>query len=188
MSERSAALDRPTGLGWLVLGGTAALLLRARLLTIPVDQRVWLLAAIYGAVAIASGVAPIRPARAVLARWVVLAIGLSGVAAASVAAGPVIRAPMGPWSIPLALLAAVAEELLFRRAVYGWLERRGAGPAVAGSALAFAAIHVPLYGVTALPVDMGAGLLLSWQRWAAGTWTVPAATHGAANLLAVLLR
>jgi hypothetical protein len=47
---------------------------------------------------------------------------------------------------------------------------------------------VPLYGVAALPVDLGAGLLLSWQRWAAGTWTVPAATHAAANLLAVVLR
>jgi len=36
------------------------------------------------------------------------------------------------------------------------------------------------------PVDLGAGLLLSWQRWAGGSWGVPAATHAAANLLAVL--
>jgi hypothetical protein len=35
-------------------------------------------------------------------------------------------------------------------------------------------------------VDLGAGLLLSWQRWASGTWAVPAATHVAANLLVVL--
>jgi membrane protease YdiL (CAAX protease family) len=58
--------------------------------------------------------------------------------------------------------------------------------AIVGSAVAFALLHVPLYGVAVLPVDLGAGLLLSWQRWACGTWTVPAATHAAANLLAVI--
>ena len=60
--------------------------------------------------------------------------------------------------------------------------------AVIGSAVLFAAIHVPLYGIAVLPVDLGAGLMLSWQRWATGTWTVPAATHAAANVLATVLR
>jgi hypothetical protein len=188
VSERGAVLDRPVGLGWLVLAGGAALLLRVRLLTVQTDQRVWLLAATYVAVAVACGITPIRRSLATLPRWAVLAIGLVGVVAAALAAQPVIGAPMGSWSVPLALLAAVAEELLFRRAAYGWLERWGAVAAVTGSAVAFAAIHVPLYGAVALPVDLGAGLLLSWQRWAAGTWTVPAATHAAANLLAVMLR
>jgi membrane protease YdiL (CAAX protease family) len=86
------------------------------------------------------------------------------------------------------MLAAVAEEALFRRAAYGWLAHSGPVIAVLVSALLFAAVHVPLYGVAAFPVDLGAGLLLSWQRWAAGTWTVPAATHAAANVLAVMLR
>ena len=93
-----------------------------------------------------------------------------------------------PSALPLALFAAVAEEALFRRAAYGWLARSGPAVAVAGSALLFAAVHLPLYGVAAFPVDLGAGLLLSWQRWASGTWTVPAATHAAANVLAVMLR
>jgi hypothetical protein len=39
-----------------------------------------------------------------------------------------------------------------------------------------------------LPVDLGAGLLLGWQRWATGTWTVPAVTHAAANALATVMR
>ena len=47
-------------------------------------------------------------------------------------------------------------------------------------------MHIPSYGLAAFPVDLGAGLLFGWQRWAAGTWTVPAATHAAANLLAVI--
>jgi membrane protease YdiL (CAAX protease family) len=85
-------------------------------------------------------------------------------------------------------VAAVAEELLFRRVAYGWLEGYGPAVAVVGSAVAFAAVHVSLYGPPALPVDLGAGLLFSWQRWAAGTWTVPAATHAAANVLAVMAR
>jgi hypothetical protein len=49
-------------------------------------------------------------------------------------------------------------------------------------------VHIPSYGLAALPVDLGAGLLFAWQRWVSGRWTVPAATHAAANLLAVILR
>src|SRR5579875_471075 len=81
------------------------------------------------------------------------------------------------------ILAAGAEEVFFRRFLYGWLAVRGAAPAVVGSAVLFAAVHLPAYGPAALPVDLAAGLLLGWQRWAAGTWTAPAATHALANLL-----
>ena len=107
---------------------------------------------------------------------------------AALAAGRPIPAPLGTWALPLAVLAAVAEEALFRRAAYGRLERYGPAVAVVGSALLFAAVHLPLYGAAALPVDLGAGLLFSWQRWASGTWVVPAGSHAAANVLAVVLR
>jgi membrane protease YdiL (CAAX protease family) len=86
------------------------------------------------------------------------------------------------------LLGAVAEEALFRRVAFAALEPAGAAIAIGITSLLFAAIHLPLYGVAAFPVDLGAGLLLGWQRWASGTWTVPAATHSAANILAVVLR
>ena len=88
--------------------------------------------------------------------------------------------------LPLSLLAALAEEALFRRAAFGALERFGAIAAVLGTAVAFALVHLPAYGFAALPVDMGAGLLFGWQRLASGSWTAPAATHAAANMLAVL--
>ena len=94
-----------------------------------------------------------------------------------------------PWSaaaLPLSLLAAVAEEALFRRLAYARLERFGAAVAVLSSALLFGLVHVPAYGLAALPVDVGAGLLFGWQRWASGTWTVPAATHAFANAMVVL--
>jgi membrane protease YdiL (CAAX protease family) len=188
VSERAASISKAPPLGWIVLGGVGALLLRTELVSVPGGQRVLLLAALYGSIAVASAVAPLPRSGAVLGRPIVLALGLAGVAMATVTAGPVVPAPLGPWSIPLAMGGAVAEELLFRRVTYGRLERYGPTAAVAGSAIAFAMIHVPLYGLAALPVDVGAGLLFSWQRWAAGTWSVPAATHAAANLLAVMLR
>jgi membrane protease YdiL (CAAX protease family) len=118
----------------------------------------------------------------------VLAVGLVAVVLAIVAGGRPVAAPYAAWALPLALLAAVAEEALFRRAAYGALQRRGAIVAVGATALAFALVHVPLYGVAAFPVDLGAGLLLSWQRWASGTWTVPAATHAVANLVMTVMR
>ena len=86
----------------------------------------------------------------------------------------------------LDMLAAVGEEALFRRFLYDRLARWGPALAVGVTAVAFAAIHVPAYGWAAAPVDLGAGLLLGWQRWASGTWLAPAATHAFANLLAVL--
>jgi membrane protease YdiL (CAAX protease family) len=118
--------------------------------------------------------------------WAVpLAIGLAAVAAAGVVAGPAPPPRVGAAAAGLALLAAVAEEALFRRLLYARLARYGAVVAVLGSATLFALVHLPAYGTAALPVDLGAGLLLSWQRFASGRWTVPAVTHAVANLLAV---
>jgi len=120
----------------------------------------------------------------------VLATGIVAVGLAAVLAGPAPGLPGGaaPTAVALDLIAAVAEEALFQRLLFGWLARWGVPLAVVGSAAAFALVHVPLYGSAALPVDFGAGLLFSWQRAATGRWTVPAATHAAANLLAVIIR
>ncbi len=137
-----------------------------------------------GAVPSGSRVAPGGRARG----GAVLVAGLAAVAAAALLAGPAPPLPAGAVAVALSLLAAVAEEALFRGALYGVLVRWGPVVAVAVSAVLFALVHVPAYGPAALPVDLGAGLLLGWQRWASGRWTVPAATHAAANLLAVILR
>jgi membrane protease YdiL (CAAX protease family) len=88
--------------------------------------------------------------------------------------------------VAVGVLGAVAEEAFFRRFVYGGLERLGPTVAVLGSALLFALIHIPIYGGVVFPVDLGAGLVLSWQRWASGSWGASAATHVVANLLAVM--
>jgi len=116
-----------------------------------------------------------------------LALGSAAVVLAWLAVRtPAVPVRAGSAALVLDTLAAVAEEALFRRLLYGWLLRWGAVVAVAGSAVAFALIHVPTYGLAALPVDLGAGLVLSWQRWAGGRWEISATTHALANLLVVL--
>jgi membrane protease YdiL (CAAX protease family) len=115
----------------------------------------------------------------------VLGIGVLAVVGATVVGGPVGDRRVGVVAGGVALLAAVAEEALFRRLLYDRLLRFGVAVAVVGSAAVFAAVHLPAYGLVAMPVDLGAALLLSWQRYASGRWTVPAVTHAVANLLAV---
>lgn len=119
-------------------------------------------------------------------RWLMpLAVGIGGFVVARL----LLTAPAPPvrtWVILANVGAAVAEEAAFRRLLYGWLLRWGSVIAIAVSALVFAAVHVPWYGTEAFWVDLGAGLVLSWQRWASGSWSVPAITHSAANLLQLL--
>ena len=119
----------------------------------------------------------------------VLGIGIGAVAVAAFLPGP--RPAAGPMVLtPVAILlnslAAVSEEAFFRRFLYGRLEQHGAAVAVGASALTFALIHVPIYGTSVFWLDLGAGLLFGWQRWASGRWEPSAATHVAANLLAVI--
>jgi membrane protease YdiL (CAAX protease family) len=117
----------------------------------------------------------------------VLAVGLLAVLA-SRAAGAPIPGPASAVAIGASLAAAMAEEALFRGVLHGALQRLGAGVVVAIGvpAALFALVHVPGYGAGSLPVNLAAGLLLGWQRHASGTWAVPAATHGAANLILYL--
>jgi len=193
----------------VVAAGVAFLLLRPALWELPGAAAV--LAAGYLALAAAAAMGAggdgawpeARAARPGPLAWpVVLAVGLAGVVAVALAAGPAFALRADATAVGLDAVAAVAEEALFRGVLYGLLYglldrgaraalsrwRLPAALAVAGSAVLFALVHVPLYGAAAVPVDLGAGLLLAWQRWASGRWTVPAATHAVANLLAVILR
>jgi membrane protease YdiL (CAAX protease family) len=103
---------------------------------------------------------------------VTLVVAFGGPHAGSLSGGAVV----------VTCLASIAEEAFFRRFLYERLHAFGAAAAVLGSALLFAATHIPAYGLGAFPVDLGAGLLFGWQRWSSGSWKVPAATHLLANL------
>ncbi|MDP1753829.1 MAG: type II CAAX endopeptidase family protein [Reyranella sp.] len=89
--------------------------------------------------------------------------------------------------VGLALLAGLAplvEELVFRGLLYGWLAGRwGAGIAVIGSSLAFAAAHVELaHVILVLPL----GLMFGWLRWRSGSLWPSLVAHMANNGLAVV--
>ena len=192
---RAGAESIATGSGadherMLVIGaiatGAASLVLRLAVIGRPSASVVFVV--IYLAIAALALTVPVPTgADRTLAVPIVAGIGIAAVAFATVAMpGPRFVVPHGPEVVALNSLAAVAEEAFFRRLVYGGFLRLGAASAVVGSALLFALVHVPLYGAGAFWVDLGAGLLLSWQRWASGGWTAPALTHVTANLLAVL--
>ena len=117
----------------------------------------------------------------------VLAVGIGAFVVGRVlTAGSPAVPPATAFVIGLNTLAAVAEEAFFRRLVYGALLAGGPTAALAGSAVLFAAVHVTVYGLWVLPLDLAAGLLLGWQRQVTGSWIVPAVTHAVANLLVVL--
>jgi membrane protease YdiL (CAAX protease family) len=120
-------------------------------------------------------------------REVLLPLGAGLAAFAAVRAlGGGVHMPVGTGYGTAILLAPIAEELFFRRFVYGLLRPGGVALAIGGSTVLFAVAHVTVYGWWVLPLDLAAGVVLGWQRWASGTWAVPAATHMAANLLIVL--
>lgn len=168
----------------LVVG---SLLLALRpLAEVPADSRVVLFGATYLAIGAASIAVPVGRARRRLSPLIALGLGVVSLFLAARIAGPSVPSPWSAAALPLSLLAAVAEEALFRRVAYARLERFGAVVAIAGSALLFGLVHLPAYGLAALPVDVGAGLLFGWQRWVSGTWTASAATHAFANALVVL--
>ena len=145
-----------------------------------------LFAAALTGLALAAGVRPARPdARAIAAGvagaallvipWVVARGGL---------AFPVARpdAALAVWT-PAVMTVAVAEEALLRGALFtALLQRRGAAAALVVTTAAFALMHLPLYGVAALPVDAAVGLLLGGLRLITGGWAGPAMAHALADL------
>lgn len=86
------------------------------------------------------------------------------------------------WAVLTAFVAG-AEEAFLRGALFDAVQRRrGPDLAVVTAAVAFAALHVPLYGWRAVPLDLSVGLVLGAARLLAGTWTAPAIAHVGADL------
>lgn len=188
MSVRTAPRGTSLLTASILIVGVSALLWRLRLGALADPTRSVVLGLVMGGVLVSALLVPVARERTGPHRIVPVVIGGLAVAvAAGALAG--LRPPV-PWAataLPLALLAAVAEEALFRRVLYDRLLRVGPVLALATTALGFALLHVPAYGWVAFPVDLGAGLLFGWQRHAAGTWAAPAWTHAAINV-GVMLR
>jgi len=100
--------------------------------------------------------------------------------------------PAGDWPLWAAVVTpvAVAEEALLRGALFDVLLRRGlrAEAVVGVAAVAFAALHVPLYGWVALPLDVAVGVWLGGLRLQSGGFGAPATAHALADLASWWLR
>jgi membrane protease YdiL (CAAX protease family) len=91
-------------------------------------------------------------------------------------------APFVPWAV-VVVGVAVGEEAILRGALFDRLLRAG-GVAVAllVTTLAFALLHVPLYGWHVVPLDLAVGLALGGLRLGTGGFVAPAVAHAAADL------
>ena len=180
---------RPGAAWGLALAGCAALLARPSLLPDGADPTARLVG-LFAALGLVGAFWPTGAARLLAPRrvaFLALALGSAAFVAGRFATGGLAAAH--PWfvrSLVLNALAAVAEEAFFRRLVYDLLARHGDAAAIAGSAALFAVVHVTVWGWWVLPLDLAAGLLLSWQRSVSGRWSVPAFTHVLANTLALV--
>jgi membrane protease YdiL (CAAX protease family) len=127
--------------------------------------------------------------------WTAIGTGLAGAALLCV---PVALLRLGlplhgtagfaRWALVVAVVAT-AEEVFLRGALYdavrNALDDRAA---IVVGAVAFAALHVPLYGWRVVPLDLAVGLVLGELRRVSGTPAAPAVTHVGADLGAWFLR
>lgn len=93
-----------------------------------------------------------------------------------------------PWAFGVAVVA-IAEEALLRGTLYTALEQRyGFRAALLVTTVAFALLHVPLYGWTVFLLDLAVGLCLGTLRAISGTVVAPAIAHTLADLAGWWLR
>ena len=115
-------------------------------------------------------------------RVVAIGVGVAAVLVAPAALHIGVRASLpasgfAGWAVLTALVAG-AEEAFLRGALFDAVNRRhSADAAIVVGAVAFAALHVPLYGWHVVPLDFAVGLVLGAARLVAGTWTAPAIAH-----------
>ena len=92
------------------------------------------------------------------------------------------NAAIALWS-PVVAIIAVAEEVVLRGSLFTAVrEWRGDGAALVATTLVFALMHLPLYGVGALPLDLAVGTLLGGLRIVSGGVLAPAVAHVTADL------
>jgi membrane protease YdiL (CAAX protease family) len=78
---------------------------------------------------------------------------------------------------------AIAEEAFFRGALFEAIQRwKGETPAILIAAIAFTALHIPLYGWHVVPLDFTVGIWLGSLRSISGAWLAPAISHTLADL------
>jgi membrane protease YdiL (CAAX protease family) len=93
-----------------------------------------------------------------------------------------------PWALGVTLVA-IAEEALLRGTLYTALDERfGTPSALVVTTLAFALLHVPLYGWSVFLLDVAVGFALGTLRAITGTVLAPSVAHTVADLAGWWLR
>jgi membrane protease YdiL (CAAX protease family) len=124
------------------------------------------------------------------AGWRLLPSVLVGVLAAVLlvaplyAAGPPVRTVEGilPWGAGTASIALLEEAVVRGLLQSLWMGVAGVTGGVVMSAGVFAAMHVPIYGLSAMPVDLAVGLMLAGLRVLTGRVAPCAIAHVVADL------
>jgi membrane protease YdiL (CAAX protease family) len=152
-------------------------------------------AGLLGLVAVATAAPLIRRNPASLLRQA--GIGLIGAAVLCLPAalrhadGAVATLPLHgylPWALGVTVVA-IAEEALLRGTLYTALDERfGTAAALTVSSLAFALLHVPLYGWSVFVLDVAVGFALGTLRAISGSVVAPAIAHTVADLAGWWLR
>ena len=92
------------------------------------------------------------------------------------------------WVLAIGVVAT-AEERFLRGTLFDALEElSGPATAIGVCAVAFALLHVPLYGWHVLPLDTAVGVVLGGLRFWTGTWVAPGVAHVAADIGGWFLR
>jgi len=93
-----------------------------------------------------------------------------------------LNAAIALWT-PIVAIIAVAEEVALRGVLFDAVRGRGGdGWALLATSAVFALMHLPLYGIGALPLDLSVGLLLGGLRIVSGSVLAPAVAHVIADL------
>jgi membrane protease YdiL (CAAX protease family) len=92
-------------------------------------------------------------------------------------------AAFAPWA-SITILVATAEELILRGVLFGAIRRQaGVAASIAVTSVAFALMHVPLYGWHVVPLDLGVGIWLGGLRLLGRGVAAPAVAHVLADLV-----
>jgi membrane protease YdiL (CAAX protease family) len=101
------------------------------------------------------------------AKSLVAGLMVGAIILAPVVSGPLSSRPLGafwPWAI-IAALVATLEETTIRGVLYRrWAGEAGTVAAIVVGAAVFALIHLPRYGLGAMPLDAAVGLALGGLR------------------------
>jgi membrane protease YdiL (CAAX protease family) len=110
------------------------------------------------------------------------------VAASAISGRPLVSGVMRPaapfpsWAA-ITMVVASAEEILLRGRAFDAVRRAGGAPAaILITTVAFALMHVPLYGWHVVPLDLAVGLGFAGLRLATCGVAAPAAAHAVADL------